>query len=65
MAGKSLAVTNRGAAAIDLGGSTVTTGAGYELQAGKTVNIDLVTGDSLWAVTASGSVVCHVLEAGI
>lgn len=65
VAGKSLAITNAGAAAVDLGPSTVTTGAGYSLGAGASVSLDLNAGEQLFAIAASGTVDVHVLESGV
>lgn len=59
-------VRNRGAVSVDLGGPDVVTGAGFQLDAGETVPIDVDSGngDLLYAVTASGTCVVHVLAAG-
>lgn len=60
------AVTNRGGTAIDLGGPGVTSGAGFQLDAGQTITLDVNTGsgDLLYGISASGTVICHVLRAG-
>ena len=65
VAGKSVALKNAGAASVDLGASTVTSGAGYELAAGAAVSIDLGAGESVYAITASGTAVVHVIETGV
>lgn len=46
---------NLGAQDVDLGGATVTTGAGYLLRVGGTFDVDLISGDVLYGVTASGT----------
>jgi hypothetical protein len=48
--GMSIVITNRGADSVDLGGSAVATGAGYELGSGETFTADLQTGEVLYAV---------------
>lgn len=60
------AVTNRGATTVYLGGPTVTSAAGWQLDAGQTVslNVDTGNGDLLYGITASGSSTIHVLRAG-
>jgi hypothetical protein len=64
-ADKSIAITNAGAAAVDLGGSDVTSGAGYSLAAGATITLDLGSSEQLFAIAASGTVDVHVIETGI
>lgn len=66
--GSSILVSNPSdsGGAIDLGGATVTTGAGTELQAGgETPLLVLGQGDDLYGVAASGTVIVDVLETGI
>ena len=56
-------VRNRGAASVDLGGAEVTTGAGFELQAGESVTVDMTATDGgLYAVAAAGTVRCDTLQ---
>jgi hypothetical protein len=50
-----------GATAIDLGPSTVTSGAGYSLAAGAVV-VEVDSGDVLYGITASGSSNVEVLR---
>lgn len=65
VAGSSILVTNRHpSASVDLGGSDVATGAGYELKAGESVTIDLDS-EGAYAVAAAGTAPVHVLEQGI
>lgn len=64
-AGRSVLVRNRGAAAVNLGASGVTTATGYQLDAGETVAIDLDPGEQLHGICASGTVACHVLQRGV
>jgi hypothetical protein len=61
--GLSVVVKNLNAtAAIDLGGSAVASGAGYSLAAGESVSLGpLSTGDDLYGITASSTVVVSVL----
>lgn len=65
--GRSITVTNAGAAAIDLGGSAVTAGAGYALAAGATVTLaNIQPGDVLYGrAAAATSQPVHVLESGV
>lgn len=60
---RDMLITNRGAASVDIGGAAVTTGTGYELSAGATLSLDrAATGGGVYAITASGTVRCDVLE---
>ena len=64
--GSSLLIHNTDASvSVFLGGSGVTAAAGYELIAGDALPLDLGRAESLYAITAAGSVVCHVLEVGV
>jgi hypothetical protein len=49
---------------VFLGGSDVTAAAGFEVLPGEAVPISLVAGDTLWGITASATVVCHVIQSG-
>lgn len=63
---RSLAVTNAGSAAIDLGGSGVTAGGGYSLAAGSTVTLELAYDETLYGIAAATtSQPVHVLETGV
>jgi hypothetical protein len=65
MARSSVLVRNRGAAAVDLGGSGVTSGAGFQLDPGEAVDVDIVASDSgLYGIAASGTVRCDVIQVG-
>lgn len=65
MSRSALLVRNAGAATVDLGGSTVTSGAGFELAAGESASIDVVFGDGgVYGIAAAGTVSCHVLQVG-
>lgn len=57
-------IRNRGAVAVYLGGPSVTSANGYQLDPGESVAVDLRGSDDIWAVTASSSAVCHILSAG-
>lgn len=64
--GRSVAVTNAGAAAIDVGGPDVTAGGGYSLAAGATISLDLQPGEALYGIAAATtSQPVHILEAGV
>lgn len=66
VSGSTIVARNKDAsAAVDLGGSGVTTGTGFTLAAGESVAFDLSGADDLYAVTASGTVVVHVLESSL
>jgi hypothetical protein len=63
---RSLRVTNAGAAAVDLGGSGVTSGAGYSLAAGASIDITLGYDEALYGIAAATtSQPVHVLETGV
>jgi len=61
----SVLVRNKGAAVVDLGSSSVASGAGFELGIGESAAIDLSQGDALYGITASGTVAVHVLRTGV
>jgi hypothetical protein len=63
--GQSTVVHNRGAASVFVGGPDVTTANGFELAADGIFTADLHEGDDLYAVTASGTQPCDVLQAGV
>lgn len=50
---------------IFTGGPDVTAAAGFEVMAGESLAEDLVPGDQLYAITASGSVVVHVQQGNV
>lgn len=65
-AGKSVAITNRGGGAVDLGGSGVTSGGGYQLASGETVTIEMEITEEIYAISAAAaSNVVHVLEQSV
>jgi hypothetical protein len=66
VAGTKVVVTNQDATnSVDLGDASVAAGAGYELKAGKTVQIDLPKGEQLYAIRTGGADVrVDVLRAG-
>lgn len=60
-----IAITNRGSAAVYVGGPGVTTSTGYKLDAGESVAIDTDSpGDVAYGVVATGTETVHVLRAG-
>lgn len=60
---RSALIRNRSAVSVDLGGSDVATGEGFEFGAGETVECPLVGRGVLYAVTASGTARLDVLIA--
>lgn len=63
--GQSVLIRNGGTAPVDVGGPDVTAGAGFELQAGAALPVDLPPGEILYAVAASGTQSVHVLRTGV
>jgi hypothetical protein len=55
-------VKNTGGTSIYLGGSGVTSAAGLELAPGETLNIELMGGDVLYGITASGTVIVSIMK---
>lgn len=53
--GQSLVLKNTSANAADLGASTVTAAAGFDLAAGATVTVVLAPGDVLYAIRSAGA----------
>jgi hypothetical protein len=53
---------NLGPADVDLGGETVTTGTGYLLRAGATLDVDLMVNDVLYGVTSGGNADICILK---
>lgn len=62
---RSVLLANQGASSVFVGGSDVTTAAGYELAAGAEVALDLDAGDVPYGVVASGTVDVGVLHTGV
>ncbi|WP_416902752.1 hypothetical protein [Micromonospora echinospora] len=61
----SLVARNRGTVAVYVGGRMVSTTTGFQLDPGETITLDLrPTDGGLYAITASGSAECHVLQVG-
>lgn len=58
----SSSVKNAGGASVFLGGAAVTAAGGFELAPGQIMTIDHVAGDDLYGITASGTVVVHVMR---
>ena len=54
LAATTVVVKNRGSEAVDLGGSGVKTGEGYELKAGDREEFHLGSGNALYVVAAAG-----------
>ena len=60
-----IAVYNNGAAIVYLGGSGVTTAAGFPLAVGGQVSMDADAAEGLYGIVASGTVEVRVLEVGV
>jgi len=54
-AGMQLTIKNTSANAADLGPSTVTAGAGFDLASGATVTVDVDQGDVLYAIRSAAA----------
>jgi hypothetical protein len=65
ISGQSVLVRNRGTVAVFLGGSDVTSAAGFQLDPGEAATFDLDGTDQLWGLTASGTTTLHVLGGGV
>jgi hypothetical protein len=64
--GTSALIRNRGAVAVYVGKSDVTTTTGYQLDPGEAIPADLGDGEILYGRCAtSRSAVCHVLETSV
>ena len=63
-AGESVVIYNAGTAAIYLGGSAVTSAAGFPLGGSATIAITLDGGENIFAIAASGTVSTNVLTQG-
>lgn len=64
--GQHCMVRNRDvSASIFVGGPDVTAAAGFEVLPGEVVPVDLLPADQLYGITATGSVICHVIQAGV
>lgn len=62
---RSVLLRNRGSVAVYIGGSTVTSGTGYQLDPGESVSLDTAgtgAGVATYGITASGSSTVHVLQ---
>jgi hypothetical protein len=63
--GRRLTLKNLGSVEVDLGGSGVTTGAGYKLDAGAVVEMTLSSGDVLYGIASSGTQSVQVLSTSL
>lgn len=54
-----------GGATVSLGGSAVTTAAGFPLAAGESATFDLGSGDALYGIVVSGTQAVNVLRTGV
>lgn len=63
----SLVVRNRGSVAIYIGGSDVTSAAGYQLDPSESIEVacEDISPSGVYAITASGTAACHVLQVGV
>lgn len=57
-------LVNLGGATVYLGGSNVTTANGFPVDPGGNFSGEIKDGDDLYAVVASGTVACRVLQIG-
>lgn len=64
-AGASVAVKNVGAVTVYVGGSGVTTAAGYPLAAGEAISLDVGKTDEVYGIVATGTCEVRVLESGV
>lgn len=65
VSGQRVTVYNAGSASVFLGGSGVLSTDGFELPAGGSYDEELSPGDELYGITASGTVICHVIRVGV
>lgn len=63
--GQAFCLYNNGAATVYIGGSGVTTAAGYPLAAGEHMTFDVSNADLTFGIVASGTVEVRVLETGV
>lgn len=63
--GQTVLVRNRGSASIFVGGPDVTADDGFEVQADELLSVDVDVDERLYGITASGTVLCHVLNGGV
>lgn len=59
----SVAARNRGAVAVFVGGSNVTTANGVQVDPGETFTIELGADEALYGVVSAGTATCHVVQA--
>ncbi len=57
-------IVNRDTVTVYVGGEAVTSAAGYQLDPGESVAVDLFQGEGVYGITASSTAVCHVLRTG-
>lgn len=62
---RSIAIQNGGSVTVYVGGPDVTSANGYAIVAGSERSFDLVLGDDLWAVAASSTAACKILNTGV
>lgn len=55
-------IKNMGPDAVYLGGAQVTTTTGYQLSMNETLSITLGSGEAIYGIVASGTVILHKLE---
>lgn len=66
MIGHSIIIRPPASGTVDIGGNDVAAGAGWSLTAGDApFTADLITGEHVWAVSTSGTVVVQVFEQGL
>lgn len=62
--GSALTLRNTGSTSIYLGGASVTTGTGFEIKTNESFSIN-TNGNALYAISASGTNLVHVLQVGV
>ena len=59
--GDAVNVINNGAAVVFVGGSGVTTAAGFPVAAGASLSLEVPAGKSVYGIVSAGTVECRVL----
>lgn len=62
--GRVMTLRHRGTNPIFLGGPSVTTATGYQMNTGDALTIDLAAGDAIYGIVATGTEPLHMLTFG-